>query len=60
MTITTQHTEFGGIDAPGDQHPGTLDVRWAEEACVGPREPISLMPFGDSSRVADHVEVFAA
>ena len=32
MTITTQHTEFGEIYALGDQHPGTLDVSWAEEA----------------------------
>ena len=37
MTITTQHTEVGGIDAPDDQHPGTLDVRWAEEALRRPQ-----------------------
>ena len=36
MTITTQHTEFGGIDIPDDQRPGTLDVRWAEEALRPP------------------------
>jgi hypothetical protein len=37
MTITTQRTERGGIEAPDDQCPGTLDVKWAEEALRRPR-----------------------
>lgn len=32
MTITTQLNEFGGIETPDDERPGTLDVGWAEEA----------------------------
>ena len=32
MTITTQLSQFGGIETPDDKSPGTLDVRWAEEA----------------------------
>ena len=37
MTIRTQHQEFGCIDVPGDQRPGTLDVTWAEEALRRPQ-----------------------
>ena len=39
MTFTTQHEEFGDIDAPEDERPGTLDVTWAEEALSPPQRP---------------------
>ena len=32
MAITTQYRVFGGIDVLDDQRPGTIDVRWAEDA----------------------------
>jgi hypothetical protein len=34
--ITTHHEEFGGIAVSEEQRPGTVDVRWAEQA---PRHP---------------------
>ena len=39
MTITTQCRVFGGVDVRDDQRPGTIDVRWAEDA-LGGRRPI--------------------
>jgi hypothetical protein len=40
MTITTQDRAFGGIDVLDDQRPGTLDVKWAEDA-LRHRQPIN-------------------
>jgi hypothetical protein len=40
MTITTQYRVFGGVDVLDDQRPGTIDVRWAEDA-LGHRRPIN-------------------
>lgn len=34
--MTTQHREFAGLEVPADRRPGTLDVRWAEEALRRP------------------------
>lgn len=40
MTITTQYRVFGGIAVLDDQRPGTIDVRWAEDA-LDDRRPIN-------------------
>jgi len=40
MTITTQYRAFSGIDVLDDQRPGTIDVRWAEDA-LDLRRPVN-------------------
>jgi hypothetical protein len=40
MTITTEYKVFGGIDVLDDQRPGTIDVRWAEDA-LDHRRPVN-------------------
>lgn len=48
MTITTQRNEFGGIETPDDEDPGTIDVRWAEDALRAgnsdPPSPLRRLP----------------